>query len=247
MHALLRVIALSLGASLLGACADNTQDTNDANLVTGKPEQAAETEAKSEALSLLQLSSHLAQLAIADEDAAMLAQAAKIRARVATETLEAEVTHGERDQAAAASDANGEKDTPAEHLSAADMLEMAREFAGDDEALLALVDSTLIAEVRPRGLVGGARMIQDIVPAHSEVVYTDVYFEGGKPAEVALVGDGDTDLDLVIYDEYGNVICASVSWNDREHCAWQPRWTGPFTIEVSNLGGVWNAYVLATN
>lgn len=239
MHTFIRVIALSLGVSLLWACADNAQETTDINITMEKSEQAADNDA----LTLLHMSTHLAQLAIADEDAAMLAQAAKIRARVNTEALEAEATHGESDQAAA----TDEKDGAAEHLSAEDMLDMAREFAGDDETLLALIDSTLITEVRSRGRVGGARAIQDIAQAHTDVLFTGVYFEGGKLAEVALSGDGDTDLDLVIYDESGNVVCASVSWNDREYCSWQPRWTGEFSIEVSNLGSVWNAFTLATN
>ncbi|MBZ2189740.1 hypothetical protein K8B33_11575 [Alcanivorax sp. JB21] len=239
MHALLRIIVLSLGVSLLWACTDEAQESKEANVAPGKSEQTA----ANEALSLLQMSAQLAQLAVADEDAAMLAQAAKLRARVATEALEAEATQGESEQTGTES----EKETSFEHMSAADMLELAREFAGDDETLLALIDGTLVAEVRSRGMVGGARTIQDVVGAYSEVFYRNVYFEGGAPAEVLLIGDGDTDLDLIIYDEFGNVICASESMSDREYCAWQPRWTGAFTIEVSNFGSVWNAYILATN
>ncbi|MBA3980634.1 MAG: hypothetical protein C0462_08555 [Alcanivorax sp.] len=239
MHAFARVIAVLFTASLLGACADDTQNTQAANASQGKSGQVAE----GEAISLLQLSSRLARLAIADEDAALMAQAAKIRARVSTEALEAEARHAEGERTATDVD----KDVPVEQLSATDMLDLARELAGDNETLLALIDSTLIAEVRTRGLVGGARVVEGIVHARSKVTYDDVYFEGGTLAEVGLFGDGDTDLDLFIYDEFGNNICSSISWDDQEYCAWEPLWTGKFTIEIGNYGDVWNAYILATN
>ena len=79
---------------------------------------------------------------------------------------------------------------------------------------------------------------------------TDVYrqsFEGGKFAEVAVSGDGDTDLDLYVYDENGNHICSDTDWSDQAYCSWHPQWTGSFRIEVRNLGGVYNEYMLLTN
>ena len=70
---------------------------------------------------------------------------------------------------------------------------------------------------------------------------TDVYqveFRAGRLAEVGISGDGDTDLDLFIYDENGNRVCQDISFDDREYCSWIPRRTGPFSIEIENLGGV---------
>ena len=74
-----------------------------------------------------------------------------------------------------------------------------------------------------------------------------VTFRGGSFAEVSLVGDGDTDLDLYVYDEYGNSVCSDSGWSDRAYCSWRPRWTGVFSIEVRNLGSVYNRYRFATN
>src|SRR5689334_19047666 len=79
---------------------------------------------------------------------------------------------------------------------------------------------------------------------------TDVYaipFAGGEPALVTVRGDGDTDLDLYVYDENGNLICSDTDYTDQLICSWSPRWTGMFRIEVRNLGNVYNRYQVRTN
>lgn len=96
------------------------------------------------------------------------------------------------------------------------------------------------------GRVGGAGVADSRVEAYS----TDVYhtrFVGGEVAVIRLQGDGDTDLDLYVYDQNGNLIARSTGYSDREEVAWRPRWTGTFRIEVRNRGGIWNQYVLTTN
>lgn len=80
--------------------------------------------------------------------------------------------------------------------------------------------------------------------------YTDVYnvtMRGGELAEVAIAGDGYTDLDLYVYDEYGNFIAKDTGSTDTAYVSWTPRWTGPFKVEVINRGRVYNQYVLITN
>src|SRR5271166_5526750 len=65
--------------------------------------------------------------------------------------------------------------------------------------------------------------------------------------EAGLAGDGSSDLDLLVYDENDHLVCRSASSSDREYCRWWPRWTGPFRIEIQNLGAVANLYRVATN
>ena len=77
---------------------------------------------------------------------------------------------------------------------------------------------------------------------------TDVYretFYGGEEVCVLVVGDGDTDLDLYIYDENGNLIESDTDILDTCVCTWTPKWTGEFRIEVKNLGNVYNEYTIS--
>jgi hypothetical protein len=86
----------------------------------------------------------------------------------------------------------------------------------------------------------------DRLPARSVVTYT-ILFRAGELAEVFVSGDGDTDLDLRIYDESGNLIDEDTGLSDDCHAAWTPRWTGEFTVQIVNLGSVYNEYCMSTN
>ena len=85
-------------------------------------------------------------------------------------------------------------------------------------------------------LTGGAEAATvrtSVVPGGTTDVWTET-FVGGFKAAVVLVGDGDTDLDLYVYDENGKLITYSEGPSDREAVSWTPRWTGKFTIKVVN-------------
>jgi hypothetical protein len=66
-------------------------------------------------------------------------------------------------------------------------------------------------------------------------------------AIVTVQGDGDTDLDLYVYDEFGNRVAADEGPTDHCSVIWTPRWTGTFTIKVVNRGALSNRYRLRTN
>lgn len=71
-----------------------------------------------------------------------------------------------------------------------------------------------------------------------------VVFRGMEPAAVLLAGDGDTDLDLIIRDQNGNIVASDTDNTDFCYCVWTPLWTGKFTVEVLNLGTIRNTYTL---
>lgn len=75
----------------------------------------------------------------------------------------------------------------------------------------------------------------------------EVTFRKGHPARVALKGDGDTDLDLLVFDENGNKVASDEDNTDTCIVEWTPRWTGKFTIKVVNHGTVYNDFAIATN
>ncbi|RCR66394.1 hypothetical protein [Larkinella punicea] len=121
----------------------------------------------------------------------------------------------------------------------------ARRLAKGDATVLALANRVKPA-LPTRGAVGGPKRSTTSVSANSVDVF-QIRFRGYESAIVALRGDGDTDLDLYIYDDNGNLIARDDDYTDGCVASWTPRYTGLFTIRVKNRGSVYNRYTLATN
>jgi hypothetical protein len=124
------------------------------------------------------------------------------------------------------------------------LLTRARSLAGDNKDVLALADD--VQQTSSRGATGGPKRGRDGVLAGSTDSYR-ITFRGDQRAAVLVSGDGDTDLDLFVYDENGNLICSDEDATDVMLCEWEPAWTGPFLIEIKNLGRVRNRYEIITN
>lgn len=82
------------------------------------------------------------------------------------------------------------------------------------------------------------------VSAYSTDEYV-VFFKAGMEVCVLVEGDGDTDLDLYVYDENGNLVDKDIDELDTCVCSWTPKWSGKFTIKVKNLGSVYNQYTIS--
>jgi hypothetical protein len=123
------------------------------------------------------------------------------------------------------------------------ILTRAKGMAQGRPDLIALADD--VAKASSRGATAGPRTHRDTVRSRATDSYR-ITFRGGEPARVMVSGDGDSDLDLFVYDENGNLVCKDDDGTDQMICAWNPRWTGPFTIRIRNLGIV-NEYVLRHN
>jgi hypothetical protein len=128
-----------------------------------------------------------------------------------------------------------------------DMIKAARDLAGSDRALNAIIDD--VEATRPKGRTRGPGRAHGAVKAMGKAVFTgkDTVFRGGEVAEIAVVGDGDTNLDLHVFDELNNEICSSTKYTDREYCRWTPKWTGPFRIEVRNRSPLASKFTITVN
>jgi hypothetical protein len=85
-----------------------------------------------------------------------------------------------------------------------------------------------------------------LVYGNSSVRYNTT-FVGGYLAEVTVIGCGNTNLDLYVYDEFGNLIAYDTFAGDVCYVSWVPRWTGHFTIVVTNRGAYANWFDIYTN
>ena len=176
-------------------------------------------------------------LGMAQKDPLTVLTAARLAASV-------EVKEVEQKKETKGEELAGQEDGVDAPVDAATMLASAKDLAGEDEVLAALVEDA--AAQGSRGRIGGASSTLSRLPAGQSDVW-EIPFYGNSYAEVAVVGDGDANLDVLITDEGGNTICYDVSWSDKVYCDFVPAWNGYFYVTVQNNGGKRNSYYLMTN
>ncbi|MBC7738279.1 MAG: hypothetical protein H7245_13925 [Candidatus Saccharibacteria bacterium] len=71
-------------------------------------------------------------------------------------------------------------------------------------------------------------------------------FYGGTYAELAILGDGRSNLDLTVSDAAGRVICADHGSADRAICGFALRDNGAVKVTVTNAGDGPGTYMLLT-
>lgn len=123
------------------------------------------------------------------------------------------------------------------------MLAAARALSGNDEVLLTLLDR--VEAEAPDGRVTAA-MAESVLAAGRRDVWMIPFF-GGSLAEIAIVGDGDGNMDLTIADEAGAIVCLAAGPGDIAYCDWVPARNGSFTVTVTNLGSIENTYQILRN
>lgn len=133
-------------------------------------------------------------------------------------------------------------------VTAEGMFAKARDLAAGDQAILTLIDATLaetLAEPPSWPTVSAVRWLSHLNAGQADV--WEVPFPGNLPAEIAILGDGDTNLDITVSDENGTTLCQEVSRSDTLSCGFTPARDGYFYIAVQNMGPVRNSYHLITN
>lgn len=123
-------------------------------------------------------------------------------------------------------------------------IEVLQGLAVDDPNLQELV-SDLDAQV-PAGRLPVATIAAASISGGAIDAWT-LPLSGAVPAELGLIGDGSTRLDLRITDETGAVLCAMPAVADAALCRFTPARNGFFTVQVSNGGSLWNRYRLVGN
>ncbi|MDR0474998.1 MAG: hypothetical protein LBH43_15155 [Treponema sp.] len=183
----------------------------------------------------LQIANTLARYGYTAKSPSALIGAAEILVRIKTQAIG---DPKERSQTATAT-------TP--EFTPANLLADARKMAGRDRTMTAWADDVdKLLKAGTRGAAGGPKVGRDIAPPGGTVTFT-VVFRANELAEVLLVGDGSTILDIFIYDPNGNlVVYTDVSTYDA-YLNWVPRVTGSFDIVVKNWGNRSNRFQINTN
>lgn len=191
-------------------------------------------------MSALQTAAGLAKYGYANYSATALIEAAKIFSETKTQPMEVEAERGKTESVSA-------KDNDVS-FDPTQLLADAKKFAGKDKVVLAYVDQVekSLKSSTTRGAVGGPKGQKDRVYGKDVNSYK-VKFWAGELAEVCVSGDGDTDLDLYVFDENGNQIGSDTDYTDECVVRWVPAWTGTFIIKVVNRGALYNNFIIWTN
>lgn len=224
------VASIAIGAATLAFAEDKT-GTNVAENAEGVQGPVAQ----------LAMAQNLYAYGMEQKNALAVLTAAQITMSIEVTDVDREVENKPTEGAGEVADGGEGTDAP---VSAEMMLASARELAGGDETILGLIED---AEAEgARGRIGGpSRTLSRLHAGRTDIFRVPFY--GGRLAELAIIGDGDADLDLLVTDENGNVICRDVSYSDKLYCSWTPRWDGYFLIGVVNQGRVRNSYYILTN
>jgi hypothetical protein len=179
------------------------------------------------------LAERVTSQALASDDVLLLAMAARLKLGL-----------GDQPGLTAPRGRSGADKSGVHPRSAAALLQRARDRAQGRADLLALLED--IAQERPRGIEQGPRLHTTVAPALGTHTYRES-FRPDEPATVLIAGDGDSNLDLYVFDAAGRRICASEKLDDVEVCRWRPPASGAYTIHVVNRGRADNRYELRSN
>lgn len=207
------------------------------------------TGAKTEDVSVIPLVKNLVQYGYRVQSAEALLMAADVMVSNPTsELIEFEIT---RESDGGGSNAQKEEK---EMISVDKLVADALALGAEDPAITEFASkiqskkesSAELAANTTRGRSVGSLTHRDRVEANCTDEYS-LNFNGGEKAEVAVLGDGDTDLDLYVYDANGNLITKDDDLTDRCYVSFRPSAYGKFKIRIKNRGNVYNRYVLMTN
>ena len=191
---------------------------------------------QSEISAQIELAGQLVDYGYANSDALALIQAVKIYQKL-------NLTPGLKDWEKTQEKADNSKEPAKEgrgEFSIGQLLDDATTFADGDKTLLALIKE---CKKETRSPVGGPAYTTDRVYSHSTNAYTCT-LKAGEVTTIELKGDGSTDLDLYVYDMYGNLITYDESYGDYCYASLAVYLTSKFTIKVVNRGNVYNDFVL---
>ncbi len=125
------------------------------------------------------------------------------------------------------------------------MLMRAADLAGDDAALLALIED--VRAQRNKGIASGPDYHLSALPAGTAESRPPVVFRGGEYAEIYVEATPGASVRLTVTDGGDHVVCTEADGGNIAYCGWTPAVDGEFTVTVENTGPNPVDYALMTN
>lgn len=185
----------------------------------------------------LTLAGQLVNYGYENQDPLSLIQAVRIyqdlNAKEATDNLKPTTTEDEATRSGLSKAEQPKRDEK-------QILKDAATFAKGDANILSLIENSKNVKRDP---LGGPILRYFRIPSRSTQDWT-VTLQGGTTTIFEVSGDGDTDLDLYIF-ENGRQVCSDTRYGDYCIVSVDAYSTCTVTVRIKNLGYVYNDYVLA--
>ena len=138
------------------------------------------------------------------------------------------------------------KKTTTSDMTYESILADAKKLAGKDKVLLGQIAKIEKMSPPTRGATGGPKRGVYNIPANSTVTM-EITFRGGEDAAIIASGDGDTDLDLFVYDSDGTLVRSDIDYTDQCTATFFVPSTRTITVKIVNHGSTYNHTVVVTN
>ena len=126
-----------------------------------------------------------------------------------------------------------------------DMLTQAEELAYGNSLLTGLIGD--IRAERNKGVVNGPVYSIVTLKAGGRDEYPGITFRGGEYAEIYVEGTSGSDLNLLVRDAQGRLVCSDTDISDIAYCGWRPPADEAFTVTVVSEGARGGEYSMMTN
>jgi hypothetical protein len=77
--------------------------------------------------------------------------------------------------------------------------------------------------------------------------YPRIAFRGDEYAEVYVEAKSSVDLNLMVLDGQGRLVCSDTDASHIAYCGWRPAESGDYSLVVENKGKASTNYALMTN
>lgn len=134
-------------------------------------------------------------------------------------------------------------------LTPTSLLDEAAAMAGDNPGVVDAIDrlrDPLTRGVRSSMFGAGPVLTVKSLQARERWAF-DVEARGGEILRVAAIGDGDTNIDLVVRDARGAVVCRDGFGDHYPVCTVSPRAGGQMQVDIVNRGDVWTKVQVLSN
>lgn len=145
--------------------------------------------------------------------------------------------------------AEGDSDEETPFLTAASLLDEAAAMAGDNAGVVDAIDRLRDPLTRGvRSSTFGTGPVQTVKSLQARESWAfDVEARGGEVLRVAAIGDGDTNIDLIVRDARGGVVCRDGFGDHYPVCTVSPRTGGRMQVHIVNRGDVWTKVQVLSN